>query len=173
LLCNAVFFDAAEARARRVWHDRDLASGSRLLIATGAAAVSVGELPELVRALIQRASDVLVMTPILTTALQWIASDTDRARYEADERLRAVLGDIQALAPEAATHAQIGDETPMTAFADAIGQFQPDHILVALRSTDDSGWQERGLTDALRRDFHIPITVFEIDAAGRVPSAGT
>jgi hypothetical protein len=144
---------------------------TRLLVATGEAAASVDELPVLVRALIESASEILVITPILVSRLRWLASDTDRARYEADERLNVVLGHIEALAPGAETQAQLGDETPLTAFEDAVRAFRPDHILIALRSTDHDAWQERGLIDALRRDFHIPTTVFEIDRAGRVPPA--
>ena len=144
-------------------------SETRLLIATGEAAASVDELPALVRVLVSEASEILVMTPILTTALQWIASDTDRARYEADERLADVLSDVRAIAPAAKVSAQVGDETPLTAFTDALRRFPANHILIALRNSEHSGWQERGLTDALLRDFHIPITLFEIDQAGRVP----
>ena len=72
----------------------DSSEGTRLLIATGAAAAAVEEVPPLVRALIGTASEVLVMTPVLTSRLRWIASDTDRARYEADERLGVVLGHV-------------------------------------------------------------------------------
>jgi hypothetical protein len=156
----------------RCWHDADVsATGqARLLIATGEAAANVEELPPLIRTLVQNASEMLVITPILVSRLRWLASDTDRARYEADERLGVVLGHVEALAPEARTSAQIGDETPLTAFADAIRAFRPAHILIAVRSADHDAWQERGLIDALRRDFHIPMTVFEIDQAGRVPS---
>lgn len=146
--------------------------GTRLLIATGEAAASTGELPPLVRELVARATEVLVMTPVLTTALEWLASDSDRARYEADERLASVLGQVAELSPEADMSAQVGDETPMTAFEDAIRTFAPDHILLALRGGDHGAWQERGLVDELRRAFHIPLTVFELDRAGRVPTAG-
>jgi hypothetical protein len=142
--------------------------GTRLLIATGEAAASQDELPRLVRALIDNASEVLVMTPVLISRLQWLASDTDRARYEADERLSTVLGHVETLAPEAEIRGQIGDDTPLTAFSDAIREFLPDHILIALRSHDQSGWQERGLLDQVR-EFGIPITVFELDRAGRPP----
>ena len=142
--------------------------GTRLLIATGEAAASEGELPRLVRALIESASEVLVMTPVLISRLQWLASDTDRARYEADERLSAVLGQIETLAPEAGIRGRIGDDTPFTVFSDAIREFLPDHILIALRSSDHSGWQERGLLDQIV-EFGIPITVFELDQAGRPP----
>ena len=98
-------------------------------------------------------------------------SDTDRARYEADERLSTVLGQVEAIAPEASTQGEIGDETPIDALADAILRFRPDHLLIALRSADHEAWQERHLIDDIRQEFHIPITVFEIDRAGHVPEA--
>jgi hypothetical protein len=98
---------------------------TRLLVATGKAAASVDELPVLVRALIESASEILVITPILVSRLRWLASDTDRARYEADERLNVVLGHIDGLAPGAETQAQLGDETPITAFEDAVRAFRP------------------------------------------------
>jgi hypothetical protein len=145
---------------------------TRLLIATGEVAANVDKLPPLIRALIQSASEILVITPILVSRLRWLASDTDRARYEADERLGAVLDHIEALAPEAEIKAQIGDETPLTAFEDAIRAFRPDHILIALRSADHGAWQERGLIDAVLEGFHVPITVFEIDRGGHVSGDG-
>ena len=142
--------------------------GTRLLIATGEAAASEGELPQLIRALIENASELLVMTPMLVSRLQWLASDSDRARYEADERLSTVLGHVATIVPEAAIEGRIGDDTPFTAFADAIRDFLPDHILLALRRGDHSGWQERGLLDQIR-EFGIPMTVFELDRAGWPP----
>ena len=135
----------------------------RLLIATGEAAADVDEVPPLIRTLIQSASEILAITPILVSRLRWLASDTDRARYEADERLGIVLGHIEALGPTAEVKGQVGDETPLTAFDDAIRTFQPDHILIGLRSADHGAWQERGLIDTLRSTFHIPMTIFEID----------
>jgi hypothetical protein len=143
---------------------------TRLLVATGEAASDIGELPPLIRALIGSASEILVMTPVLMSRLEWLASDSDRARYEADERLSEVLGHVQEIAPEAETRAHLGDETPVTAFTDALRTFDADHILLALRSSDHSAWQERGLIDKLRESFHIPLTVFELDRAGSVPT---
>ena len=108
------------------------------------------------------------MTPMLVSRLRWLASDTDRARYEADERLATVLGHVEALAPDATVRVRVGDDTPLTAFADALREVGPDHILIALRSSDHSGWQERGLLDQIT-EFGILITVFELDQAGRTP----
>jgi hypothetical protein len=140
--------------------------GERLLVATGAAVVDVADLPPLVRELLDAASEVLVITPVLPGRLQWLASDTDRARHEADERLDSVLGHMAELDVPAA--GQVGDETPLTAFADALRDFDADHILIALRGPEHAGWQERGLLDRIRA-FGIPMTVFEIQG-GRAGS---
>jgi hypothetical protein len=146
---------------------------SRLLIVTGAAVTDVAELPPLIRSLISSASEILVVVPILPGRLQWLASDTDRVRQEADDRLQTVAGHVGALAPDASEAASVGDETPLSAFADAVRRFRPHHILIALRASDHSAWQERQLVDRVREAFHIPITIFEIDRAGRVPAPGS
>lgn len=146
---------------------------SRLLIVTGSAAGDVAELPPLVRSLISSASEILVVAPVLPGRLQWLVSDTDRVRQEADERLQVVVGHVKTLAPDASESGDLGDETPLSAFADAVRRFRPHHILIALRASDHSAWQERQLTDRVREAFHIPITIFEIDQAGRVPAPGS
>jgi hypothetical protein len=139
----------------------------RLLVATGAAVAQIDQIPPLVRTLIDAASDVLVITPILPGGLQWLVSDTDRARHEADERLQTVLGHMAAM--DVPVEGRVGDETPLTAFDDAVNEFRPDHILIALRSSEHAGWQERGLLDKVRERFRLPVTVFEIDPEGVAP----
>src|SRR5947207_7173337 len=136
--------------------------GTRLLIVTGESVAEPGELPPLVRSLIESASEILVITPALPSRLQWIASDTDRVREEADSRLQAVMGQVEEIAPDAAAAGRVGDETPLSAFADAVRRFRPDHILIAVRTRDHSAWQERRRSDRVREALHIPITVFEI-----------
>jgi hypothetical protein len=132
----------------------------RLLVAAGAAVTEVTTLPVLVRSLLDAASDILVITPVLPGRLQWLASDTDRARHEADARLSTLLGQFEELDRPAA--GQVGDETPLTALDDAVRSFGPDHILIALRSSQDADWQERGLLDQVRHRFGLPLTVFVV-----------
>ena len=146
---------------------------TRLLIVTGAAAADVEELPPLIQSLIGSASEIVVITPELPGRLQWLASDTDRVRHEADERLQTVLDHVETVAPEAGVTGRVGDETPLSAFADAVRRFRPDHILIGLRASDHSAWQERRLTDKVREGFHIPLTIFEIDRGGHVPAPGS
>ena len=96
------------------------------------------------RSLIESASEILVVTPVLPGRLQWLASDTDRVRQEADERLRTVTGQLEELATGAAMEGAVGDETPLSAFADAVRRFRPDHILLALRASDHSRGRNAG-----------------------------
>lgn len=98
-------------------------TAERLLVATGAAVADVEELPPRIRELLDSASDVFVITPILAGRLQWLVSDTDRARHAADERLNTVLGHTEAMGVPA--EGRIGDETPLTAFDDAVREFDP------------------------------------------------
>jgi hypothetical protein len=134
----------------------------RLLIVTGGTVSNLGDLPQAIRALVESASDVFVVTPSLPSRLQWLASDTDGSSRRADARLNAVLSQLGSIDVEAA--GQIGADDPLTAFDDAIREFAPDHILVGLRSADQAGWQERGLLDSVMAHFHLPTTVFEINS---------
>ena len=145
---------------------------TRLLIATGEAAENVDELPLLIRTLIESATEILVITPILVSRLRWLASDTDRARYEADASVSAPNSRPRR-SPRPASRDHGADRRRDS--ADGVRRRDPrvpagSHP-VALRSADHDAWQERGLMDALRSAFHIPMTVFEIDQAGLVPTA--
>jgi hypothetical protein len=100
-------------------------------------------------------------------------NDVDRERHEADERLNAILGDLETIAPDSHVRGELGSEVPLTAFDDAVRTFRPDHILIALRSADHAAWQEEHLVDRVMRRFQIPITVFEFDRHGHIPAPGT
>ena len=132
----------------------------RLLIVAGEAADNADALPFGVRELIEAADEVLVVTPALPTRFEWLASATDKAREQADERLREVLTQIEELGIE--PDGDVGADDPMLAFEDALRDFPADHILVGLRAPDRAGWQERGLLDQLLDRFALPVTVFSL-----------
>jgi hypothetical protein len=134
----------------------------RLLIAAGEAAESPGALPFGVRELIDAAEEVLVVTPALPTRFEWLSSATDKAREQADERLGAVLGQIRELGTEAT--GTVGADDPLLAFEDALAEFPADHIIVALRPSPDTDWQEHGLVARLQERFGLPVTVFSVPA---------
>jgi hypothetical protein len=88
-----------------------------------------------------------------------LSSATDKSREQADERLQAVLGNLEKAgkAPSGA----VGADDPRLAFEDALGGFPANHILVGLRTAERSSWQERGLLDELLR-FGLPVTAFTV-----------
>jgi GABA permease len=131
---------------------------SRLLIAVGAAAESTEQVPGGVRVLLDQADEILVIAPALPDRLHWLASDTDKARMGADERLGTVLGQIREMGHDA--KGTVGADDPLLAFADAIEEFGPDHILIAIRGVGEADWQERGLVEQILERFGLPVTVF-------------
>jgi hypothetical protein len=137
---------------------------SRLLIAVGEPASGPEELPFGVRALLDAAEEVLVIAPALPKRFEWLASATDTAREQADERLQSVLGQLDEIGTDAT--GAVASDDPLIAFEDAIRGFSPDHVLIALRGEDRAGWQERGLLDQLFERFAIPITVFTAAPGG-------
>ena len=140
------------------------ADSARLLIVTGEAASDLGEVPFGARLLIDAANEVLVVAPALPSRIAWLASDTDRTREVADERLSAVLDQLEDTGRQ--IEGTVGADDPLLAFEDAVADFHPHHILIALRASDESGWQERGLIEQVFERFGLPVTVFRIGLGG-------
>jgi hypothetical protein len=132
----------------------------RLLIVAGKSAPGVDALPPGVRELIDGSDEILVVTPALPSRLEWLASATDKAREQADERLSSVMGHL--VGTTADVSGEIGADDPLLAFEDALRDFQADHILIGLRSDEEADWQERGLLEQVRERFSLPTTVFEV-----------
>jgi hypothetical protein len=57
----------------------------------------------------------------------------------------------------------------VTAFDDHVRVFDPDHIVLALRSPEHADWQEKGLIDRIQSEVGIPLTVFQIDPQEQAP----
>ena len=140
----------------------------RLLMVADSAVASVDDLPTAVRAVIDSATEVYVVTPTLPGRLAWLADDIDRLRHLADQRLDTVLGHIHAISPEA--RGRTGDEMLLTSFDDAVGDCQPDHIVIGLLTSEHGNWQERGLIEHVKERFGLPVTTYAIDLHGHVPA---
>ncbi|MGH2992035.1 MAG: hypothetical protein ACRDL1_00660 [Solirubrobacterales bacterium] len=151
-------------------HDSDprdpTPSIQRLLVISDAAVADVDELPPLVRAIIDAAAEIYVVTPSLPGRLAWLADQLNRSRHAADERLDAVLGNMRSTGTR--TSGMTGDDTTLTAVSDAVAKFQPNHLLIALRSPDHANWQEQGLIEKIRERFGLPLTTFAVDPRGQV-----
>ena len=136
----------------------------RLLFVADAAVADVDELPRSVRTVIDAAADVYVVTPTLAGRLAWLADDVDRFRHVADERLDAVLGHLRSIGAHAGGTAIRGSVT--TVIADAVATFGPDHILIALRSSEHVRLADEGARIAQQAGLiSEPVAV---EAAGSV-----
>jgi nucleotide-binding universal stress UspA family protein len=139
----------------------------RLLFIVDAAVADVDDLPPAVRALIDSATEVYVVTPSLPGRLAWLADDVNRFRHVADERLDVVLGHLSSIGTDA--HGVSRRGSVVTVIADAVADFTPDHILLGLRSAERANWQERRLTEHIR--FGVPVTTYAVDVAGHTAPA--
>jgi nucleotide-binding universal stress UspA family protein len=141
----------------------------RLLVVSDAAVADVDELPPVVRAIIDAATEVYVLTPTLPGRLAWLADDVDRFRHYADERLGTVLSHMYAIGADAGGAARRG--SVLTVIADAVTAFGPDHILIALHVSEHSNWQERRLIEHVENRFRLPVATFAVDPAGHTRTA--
>src|SRR4051795_10190704 len=141
----------------------------RLLFVSDATVADVDELPPVVRAMIDAASEVNVLTPTLPGRLAWLADDVDRFRHYADERLDTVLSYMHAIGADAGGAARRG--SVLTGIADAVTAFEPDHILIALHVSEHADWQERRLIQHVENRFRLPLTTFAVDPGGHTRTA--
>jgi len=141
----------------------------RLLFVADAAVADVDELPPAVRSVLDAATEVHVLTPTLPGRLAWLSDDVDRCRHVADERLDTVLGHMRSIGVEASGRRRRG--SVMTVIADAVADFGPDHILIALRSSEHANWQEHGLIAHIEDRFSLPVTAYAVSTDGQTANA--
>ena len=141
----------------------------RLLFIADAAVADVAELPPAVRAVLDEAAEVYVLTPTLPGRLAWLADDVDGFRHVADERLDTVLGHMRSIG--ARTSGLAGRGSVTLVIEDAIAEFHPDHVLIALRSPEHANWQERRLLEHIEQRFGLPLTTYAVDGRGQTAAA--
>jgi nucleotide-binding universal stress UspA family protein len=109
---------------------------------------------------------VLVICPALNSPLRHWASDEDGARVQAQERLNASLALLRESGVDA--KGEVGDAEPLQAMEDALRLFGADEIIISTHPEGRSHWLERGIVDAAKRRFDVPIThvVVDLEAEG-------
>jgi hypothetical protein len=85
----------------------------------------------------------VVVPAVEQSRLQWLFNDEDKARAEA---LR-VGRSIARSAPGDAVDVEAKPDPPQQAVRDAIAEFQPERIVLALREGEDASWMEEGELD--------------------------
>jgi nucleotide-binding universal stress UspA family protein len=141
----------------------------RLLFIADAAVADLDGLPAAVRAVIDGASELYVVTPTLPGRLAWLADDVDRFRHIADARLDTVLEHMREIGAHATGVARRG--SVLRVIADAVDEFAPDHILIALRDPEHANWQERRLIEHVEERFGLPVTTYSVDPQGHTSTS--
>jgi hypothetical protein len=104
---------------------------------------------------------VLVVTPALNTKLRHWVSDEDAARAAAQARLADSLAGLAADGIDA--RGEVGDPDPVQSIADALRTFGADEVIISTHPEGRSNWLERGVVDAARERFAVPITHVVVD----------
>ena len=118
-------------------------------------------------------TEVLVVVPALNSPLKHWVSDEDGARSAAKQRLEASLAAMRADGITAS--GEIGDGDPLQAIDDALRTFAPDELVISTHPEGRSNWLERGVVEAARERFDLPVThvVVDLEAANAAEPAPT
>jgi len=160
---------ASSREASRVPPEAQGATGrQRVLVVTDENLAEANEVPEPIRPLVDHADDIYVVAPTLTTRLQTLTDDSDRARMAAGKRLRTVFDHMHAHGLLA--RGRVGDEDQVTAIADALADFDADLLLLRLHApgSKDENWREHRLARRVRSHFALPTITFFFDDQGHV-----
>jgi hypothetical protein len=159
--CWLLLRDRAPAPRQQTPVRRD--DGVKRILVVANETVAGERLREAVRQAAESGSEVLVVSPALNSPLRHWASDEDAARSRAQDRLDASLARLGELGIEA--RGQVGDSDPLQAIEDALRTFGADEIVISTHPEGRSNWLERGVVNAARQRFAVPITHVVVDLA--------
>lgn len=108
-----------------------------------------------------RNSEILVVTPAITSQVKHWVSDTDEAYVDADKRREQSVGAIEATGLDA--RGEVGDSDPNVAIEDALLRFAADEVIISTHPPQRSRWLERGVVDKAREEIDLPITHVVVD----------
>jgi hypothetical protein len=102
-----------------------------------------------------------VAAPALNSRLKTWTSDEDPARAAAQRRLDATLSRLRDVGVSA--NGNVGDVDPLVAVEDCVRTFRPTDIVVSTHPPGRSNWLERGVVQAIRDRYDVPVTHVVVD----------
>jgi GABA permease len=141
---------------------RRSAPGERRILVIANETVGGETLREEIR---RRAEDyderVRVICPTLLSRVRFIASDEDGARAQAQDRLAHSLSRLREIGVNC--EGEVGEADPLQAIEDSLRTFGADEIIISTHPEGRSLWLERGIVQAARERFDVPITHVVVD----------
>jgi hypothetical protein len=104
---------------------------------------------------------VRVICPTLLSRVRYFASDEDQARAQAQERLEHSLSRLREVGVNC--EGVVGEADPLQAIEDSLRSFGADEIIISTHPEGRSLWLERGIVEAARARFDVPITHVVVD----------
>lgn len=90
--------------------------------------------------------ELFVLVPAVEQSrLEWLANDEEPARSRAEDVGEAV----RRAAPTEALSVEVRPDHPGQLVLDAVGQYNPDRVVLALREEDEGTWLEEGELEAI------------------------
>jgi hypothetical protein len=108
-----------------------------------------------------RPSEILVVTPAITSQVKHWASDVDEAMADAGRRREESVRAIAAAGLD--VRGEVGDSDPNVAIEDALRGFPADEVIVSTHPPERSRWLERGVVEKARTEIDLPITHVVVD----------
>ena len=102
------------------------------------------------------AAELKIVAPAADVSpLEWLASDEDAARAQAEE---VAEESREAVAGGARVETEVGDTDPVQAIEDALRTFPADEVVVVTPPGEDANWLEKDAGAAARERFGVPVT---------------
>ena len=96
-----------------------------------------------------------VLAPILASRSHYWASDLDREREEAHERLEASLA--WTAEQGFAAKGEVGDPDPLVALKDELRDFGADEVIIVTHYRERTSWLANRMLGHLARELDIPV----------------
>lgn len=126
-------------------------------------------LHEHIREMTSEGGRVIIVTPALSSRLEYVLSDVDEPRVHARERLDASLEALRASGIDA--EGEVGDVNPVRATEDSIAIFEPDAILVSTHPEGRSHWLEHKVIEKIRKKTDLPVEHVVVDLEAQAAEA--
>jgi hypothetical protein len=102
-----------------------------------------------------------VLAPILASRSHHWASDVDREREQARERLDASLA--WAAEQGFAARGEVGDPDPLVAIEDELRDFGADEVIIATHAREPTSWLAHRMLGHLARALDVPVREIVVD----------
>jgi hypothetical protein len=138
-------------------------AGRKILVVANETVAGRELLDDLRRRVAGGDADVLVVAPALNSRLRYLFADVDRAREQAEVRLKDSVEALRSNGIQAG--GAIGDSNPVQAIEDALFEFDADEIVISTHPPERSNWLERKTVDRAREKFDRPVSHVVVDLA--------